>query len=160
MSLVENLYEHDFYAWALEQADVLRRRQAGANALDYENLAEEVEGLGMAELRACESLLRQIVKHFMKIASADESQLRDVPHWRQEIVEFRLQIEAALTPSLRVRFDERAPEVIDRQIGSWKQVDRAAAAEWRLAPPSLAECLEEESFPESGAGVLRPVAAD
>ena len=84
MALVEDLYERDFYAWTLEQADVLRRRQAGANALDYDNLAEEVEGLGMAELRACESLLRQIVKHAIKIASADESQLRDVPHWRGE----------------------------------------------------------------------------
>ena len=157
MSLAENLYERDFFAWTLEQADALRRRDAGANALDFENLAEEVEGLGMAELRACESLLRQIVKHFIKIVSADDSQLRDVPHWRQEIGEFRLQIESTLTPTLRLRLEERGPDVIDRQLRTWREVDRAAAAAWRLAPPTLAMCLEEDWFPEPGSQTLRPV---
>ena len=131
MALAEDLYEQDFYAWALEQADVLRRREAGANALDYDNLAEEVEGLGIAELRACESLLRQIVIN--------------VPFDPN-----------TLTPSLRLRFEERAAEVMDRQIGTWKAVDRAAAAAWRLTPPTLAECLDEEAFPEPGSGSLRP----
>lgn len=159
MSLAEDLYEQDYFAWTLTQADLLRRRGAGDNALDYDNLAEEVEGLGMGELRACESLLRQIVKHFMKLASADDSQFRDAPHWRLEIAEFRFQIEAALTPALRLRFEERAAEIIDRQIRAWKEVDRAASSEWRLAQPTLAQCLDEDWFPEPGSQVLRPAEA-
>lgn len=156
MSLADDLYERDFYAWALEQAELLRGRGAGGNAFDYDNLAEEIEGLARSDLRSCESLLQQIVKHFLKISLADESQLRDVTHWRQEVAEFRLQIEPILTPTLRLRLEERAATVIDRQIGTWREIDRPAAAAWRLAPPTLEQCLDEDWFPEPGARALQP----
>ena len=160
MSLAEDLYERDFYAWTFEQADVLRRRAAGANALDWENLAEEVESLGREQLNACESLLRQIVRHFWKIATADEGQLHAVQHWRLEIIEFRLQIEAKLTPTLRLRLQEDAAEVIDRQLRAFKQLDRSLAADWRSDPPSLDQCLAEDWFPQPGARALVHAAAD
>jgi hypothetical protein len=38
-----DLYERDFYSWALEQAALLRARQFAE--LDLENLAEEIDGL-------------------------------------------------------------------------------------------------------------------
>ena len=40
------LYEQDFYAWTQEQGALLRDRKT--KALDYVNLAEEVESLGKA----------------------------------------------------------------------------------------------------------------
>ncbi len=156
MSLAEELYERDYYAWTMEQADVLRRRQAGANALDYENLAGEVESLGSEQLHACESLLRQIVMHFIKIARADDGGVMDVPHWRAEILNFRAQIDDRLSATLRAKLEERAPGVIDRTLKAWRQVDRQQADVWRAEAPTLAECLEEEAFPRPGAGVLRP----
>ena len=48
-------YEEDFYAWTQEQAAALR--EAGQNRvnlrppLDYENLAEEIRGLGGRDRR-------------------------------------------------------------------------------------------------------------
>ena len=154
MSLAEDLYERDFYAWALEQADVLRRREAGANALDYENLAEEVEGLARAVLSSCKSWLRLIVEHSMKISAASEAESA-LAHWRKEITTFRGQIDADLTPSLRFRFEAEAARVIEREIRSWRQVDRALATAWEADPPTVAECLDEDWFPQPGARTLR-----
>lgn len=156
MSLADNLYEQDYFAWALQQADVLRRREAGANALDYQNLAEEVEDLAKSELRSCKDLLRQIVDHAVKIASADEGQLATVPHCRKEIAVFRDQLEERLTTTLRLRLEERASTLIDRFLRSWREVDREGSAAWRSHPPTLAQCLDEDWFPEAGARTLRP----
>ena len=46
-------YESDLYAWTKEQADALRRR--ASNALDWDNLAEEIEILGTSNLDQIES---------------------------------------------------------------------------------------------------------
>ena len=156
MSSTPDLYESDYYVWALEQADLLRRREAGANALDYDNLADEVEALARSEARACESLLRQIVEHVLKILAVDESGLRDIVHRRREIAEFRFQLASALTPTLRLRLQERAAELIDRQVRLWSETDRELAAALRAHPPTLAQCLDEDWFPEAGARTLHP----
>ena len=83
--MAEDLHERDFYVRAMEQAERLRRRGAGVNALDHEKLAEEMEALARSQARACESLLRRIVEHILKILAAGESDLRDVVYWRREI---------------------------------------------------------------------------
>ena len=51
-----SLYDEDFYAWTQEQAELLRRGGAGANGLDIELIAEEIEDLGKSELHACHTL--------------------------------------------------------------------------------------------------------
>ncbi len=60
----EDLYERDYYSWALEQAQALRARRT--EALDWENLAEEVEGLGRGEVRELESRLEVLLVHLLK----------------------------------------------------------------------------------------------
>jgi hypothetical protein len=93
-----SLYDDDFYAWTQEQAELLRRGGAGANALDIEHIAEEIEDLGKSELHACQSLCEHIVEHLLKLeySGLDEP----ARHWRREIVEWRLQLERKLTRSL------------------------------------------------------------
>jgi len=50
----QQLYNRDFYAWTLEQAALLRNHQW--EALDIENLAEEIESFGkLAAARTEES---------------------------------------------------------------------------------------------------------
>ena len=43
----KGLYDEDFYVWTEAQAELLRKRQF--DALDLDNLIEEVEALGRAE---------------------------------------------------------------------------------------------------------------
>ena len=58
------LYDTDFYAWTQEQAALLRDQQA--QALDYANLAEEVESLGTSQQHALEIHLEIVLAHLLK----------------------------------------------------------------------------------------------
>jgi len=101
------LYDDDFYAWTQEQAELLRRVRPRANGLDIEHIAEEIEDLGKSELHACQSLCEHIIEHLLKLeySGLDEP----ASHWRQEIVEWRLQLGRKLTRSLlaQMNLDER-----------------------------------------------------
>src|SRR5438270_9108880 len=97
------LYDDDFYAWTQEQAELLRRVRSRANGLDIEHIAEEIEDLGKSELHACQSLCEHIIEHLLKLeySGLDEP----ARHWRQEIVEWRLQLERKLTRSITAKLD-------------------------------------------------------
>lgn len=68
ISLAAQAYEQDFHAWCVEQAARLRgRAQEGAdNGLDYDNLAEEIEGLARSDRRAIKSHIRVLLTHLLK----------------------------------------------------------------------------------------------
>jgi hypothetical protein len=102
-----SLYDEDFYAWTQEQADLLRRDGAGANGLDIELIAEEIEDLGKSELHACQSLCEYIIEHLLKLEYSGLAE--PVEHWRDEIVEWRVQLGRKLTRSIvaKMNLDER-----------------------------------------------------
>ncbi len=73
----DGLYERDALAWAEQQADLLRRLAAGARlnaAVDWPNVIEEVQDVGLSELRACQSLLEQALAHLLKLHALPEGQ--------------------------------------------------------------------------------------
>jgi hypothetical protein len=98
-----SLYDEDFYAWTQEQAELLRHGPAGANRLDIELIAEEIEDLGRSELNAAQSLCEHIIEHLLKLeySGLDEP----ANHWRDEIVEWRLQLEKKLTRSIVAKLE-------------------------------------------------------
>lgn len=57
-------YDLDFHAWALAQADALRRRSA--NEVDWDHLAEELESLGRSDVRELGSRLQVLLVHLLK----------------------------------------------------------------------------------------------
>ena len=61
---MSDLYDRDFYAWACEQAELLREgRLSGA---DIAHIAEEIEGLGRNETRELRSRLGVLFLHLLK----------------------------------------------------------------------------------------------
>ncbi len=94
-----DLRRTDVFAWLRGQADALRAREAGRNALAYDDLAEEVDGLAQAVRNKVYSLTARIIEHFYKLEFVDSP--RDRPHWRKEILAFRGQLARVLTPTLR-----------------------------------------------------------
>ena len=58
-------YEEDLYAWTQEQAALLRTRQY--DALDLENLAEEILAVGGRDRRKLESRLCIILLHLLPV---------------------------------------------------------------------------------------------
>jgi hypothetical protein len=59
-----SLYERDFYAWANEQAALLRAGRL--TEADLENIAEEIESMGRSEKRELNSRLRVLLMHLLK----------------------------------------------------------------------------------------------
>ena len=81
------LYEQDGYTWAMEQARALRRRDL--EAVDWDNLIEEVETLGRSERHSWESLCARAVEHLLAIEHWRRRSPESVTHWVQEVEAFR-----------------------------------------------------------------------
>ncbi len=100
----DGLYEHDALAWADHQAALLRRLAAGEGvneAVDWLHVIEEVQDVGLSELRACQSLLEQALTHLLKLHSMPDSP--SAKHWRDEVQAFRHDVQRRFTPSMRHR---------------------------------------------------------
>lgn len=102
----DGLYDRDVLLWSEEQAMLLRRLATGErlnDTVDWPNLIEEVESLGRAELKSCESLLRLAILHALKLHAWPNSQA--VAHWRMEVFTFATDAQDVFTPSMRQRID-------------------------------------------------------
>lgn len=99
----DSLYEEDFYAWTEQQAGLLRGLPPVGNQLDIEHIAEEIEDLGRSDLRAAQSLVEHIIEHLLKLEYSGLAEPAD--HWRDEIVEWRLQLDKTLTRSIEARLE-------------------------------------------------------
>lgn len=100
---VKTLYDEDFVAWSRQQAKALREaaRPASNHGLDWENLAEEIEGLGNSQRSAVGSHIARIVQHLAKLDYSSAVEPRN--SWRRSVRLARIKIEQRLTenPSLR-----------------------------------------------------------
>jgi Domain of unknown function DUF29 len=112
------LYEADILLWSEQQAELLRQRSA--NALDWDNLAEEIKDVGLSQLHAVMSHLRLALLHDLKAEAWPLS--RDVPHWRAEARGHCGDARQHFTPSMTQRLDveklyrqalRRMPETVD-----------------------------------------------
>lgn len=104
-------YQSDLHEWTKEQADALRRR--APNALDWDNLAEEIESLGSSQRREIRSCLKVLLVHLLKWKHQPEGRCGS---WRGSIAEARDQIEDVLeeNPSLREYPEEALPKAYAR----------------------------------------------
>jgi hypothetical protein len=104
------LYEADFYVWALAQADLLRARRF--EALDLENLIEEVEGLADTRLAAVLSNAAEVIEHLLKLQHSPATDPRN--SWRASVREHRRRLWIESTPRLTQILADRLPELYAR----------------------------------------------
>jgi Domain of unknown function DUF29 len=144
-----DLYDHDFYTWTQAQAAALRARKA--EALDWTNLAEEIESLGKSDRRALRSHLEGLVTHLLKWRYQPAG--RETGHsWYSTIRAHRNQIEAILedSPSLQ----RAVPDLLARRYRSARQ-DASMETHLPLAtfpescPWTPAQLLAEDFWPEA-----------
>ena len=101
-----DLYEEDVLLWSEYQAQLLRRLQAGervGDQVDWVNVIDEIECVGLAQLRSVESFLVQALVHMLKAEAWPQS--REVPHWQAEARRFRIDAISRLTPSMRQQLE-------------------------------------------------------
>ncbi len=98
-----NQYEQDFYAWSLEQAELLRLGKW--EALDIENLVDEILSLGKQQKQELRNRLGILIGHLLKWNYQPELRSKN---WQATIREQRDKIWDILeeNPSLRLYLDE------------------------------------------------------
>jgi Domain of unknown function DUF29 len=132
-----SLYETDILAWTEQQAAALRdlaARRDLPNALDLENVIEEIESLGRNEFKAATSPIRLILGHLLKAASDPDAPART--HWFEEILRWHGDMKDALTPSMHQRVDMDA---------LWRRALSEAASSLALYGKALLPGLPRES---------------
>jgi hypothetical protein len=125
----EAAYERDFYSWTLEQARLVR--EGRFDALDRENVAEEIESLGREQFNKLESALRVLMMHMLKW---DHQPARRSRSWINSIDTQREELESVLqdNPGL----NPRIPEAMRR---AYRRARNEAVAETGI---------EKKTFPE------------
>ncbi|NBD18203.1 MAG: DUF29 family protein [Cyanobacteria bacterium] len=103
----KQLYESDYYLWVVETVKQLQNRDF--EAIDWENLIDEVLDLSKREKRKLESLLIKLFEHLLILQYWQLERERNRGHWEREITSFRLQILRQLedSPSLKNHLKER-----------------------------------------------------
>jgi hypothetical protein len=101
------LYERDFCEWTAEQAAALRAAAARRLnlALDFENLAEEIESLGRSDRRALASHVKRVTLHLLKLQYSPAQE--PWAGWQDSVDLHRQEAHALLSdsPSLRPHLD-------------------------------------------------------
>lgn len=102
-----NLYDEDFFLWTQAQAEALRTR--GANRIDYDLLAEEVEDLGKRERNEAYSRTATILEHLFKLAWSQRTEPRG--GWRATVRTQRRDLKLILSPTIRRFVDDRLDDL-------------------------------------------------
>jgi len=146
------LYDEDFVAWTEQQAEALRAAARGTSnqALDWENLAEEIESLGRSDKRELHGQIYRIIRHLAKLQFSPASDLRS--GWYESIGDARKQIELVLadSPSLRPQLvgivADETVSAIRRAIfdlGKYDEIDPAMERGLRAVRYSVDQVLGE-----------------
>jgi hypothetical protein len=131
-------YEGDFYTWTQEQGALLRSGRF--DAIDWENIAEEIETLGRDEFRRLVSFYRLILLHMLKWEHQPNLRSRS---WAIPIENHR----------------EHAAEVLAENPGLKSRLDEALERAYRRARgEAIAETgLRKSTFPDTGPFTLNEV---
>jgi len=103
---LNDLYNQDFYQWV--QTTIHNIRNRDLKSLDWENLLEELEGLGNEQKHKLESRLSVLLEHLLKLTYWYQERNYNSRGWQGTIIEQRKQIKRLLkrNPSLQAFFLE------------------------------------------------------
>ncbi len=139
--MADGLYERDVLAWSQDQADLLRRLGRGerVNDVDWTNVAEEIEDVGLSQLHSVECFLNLILVHLLKLNAWPDSEA--CGPWRREVVAFQINARKRFAPSMGQRID------VDELYRDAIKQSRAGAPNTRFPadnPFALEDLLHEE----------------
>jgi hypothetical protein len=101
-----SLYDADILLWSEQQADLLRRLARGErvnDAVDWENLIEEVGDVGRSEFNSVASLLRVGLTHLLLAYASPRPE--PVGHWEAEASAALADAAQRYAPSMGRRID-------------------------------------------------------
>jgi len=157
MSETRALYDTDFLAWSKEQAEGLRTLARGGSnqALDWENLAEEIESLGISQKTALRSQMRRIILHLLKLEFSPAVEPRR--GWFESVGDARSEVESLLETSPSLKPEAGSALAMALRQGSKKavfdlekygEVDPATLARIRAKTYTVDQVLDDWFPPE------------
>jgi hypothetical protein len=141
-AMPDDLYDRDALAWSERQAALLRRVARGerVNDVDWDHVVEEIEDVGISELNAVKSYLRQMIVHLLKLHGWPE--LDADQHWRAEIAAFQTELIDHFAPSMRQRIElEKIYDRAKRQIELLSYAGKSALPPPVICPLALDQLL-------------------
>jgi hypothetical protein len=140
------LYDRDFYAWATEQAALLRDGKLAE--ADIEHIAEEIESMGRTEKRALVSRLTILLVHLLKWRFQPDKRGR---RWRLSMEEQRILLvhHLADNPSLKAMLPQAIADSYRLAlIAAQRETNLDAAAFPRVCPWSFQKMIADDFWPE------------
>ena len=141
-----SLYERDFYAWANEQAALLRAGKLGD--ADIDNIAEEIESMGRSEKRELISRLTVLLTHLLKWQYQPE---RRGKNWLRKIQQQRFRINDHLgeNPSLKSQLASAIRTAFrDARIEAERETDIDQDTFPATCPYTFDETMAEDFWPD------------
>jgi hypothetical protein len=138
-------YDDDLYAWAFEQAAVLRAKRDPD--IDFEHIAEELEAMGGSEKREIASRLAVLIQHLLKW---EHQPARRSNSWRASILVARAAIEQTIDASPSLRRYPHEPLAKAYEIARLKAADDMGLQTRALpvtCPYSVEQILDETFYP-------------
>jgi hypothetical protein len=143
----KELYERDFFEWAIQNAELLRAGRL--DEADLEHIAEEIEGLGISQKKELYSRLRVLLMHLLKWKFQPEA--RAGSSWRSTIRTQRAEMDALFdfAPSLRRTVEENMQKAYPKAISDASDETRLPKSAFPpTCPFTPDQVLDEEFFPE------------
>lgn len=144
----QSLYNKDFNAWALGEAQKLKLKQF--DAVDWPNLIEEIEDMSKRERKSLKSRLITLMMHLLKWQVQSENQCNS---WRATIEAQRLEIKKLLQemPSLKNDLPIEIQNENNYKIALLKAVQETNLNKNKFPnemPYSQAQLLDDEFYPD------------
>ncbi|MEM8780496.1 MAG: DUF29 domain-containing protein [Cyanobacteria bacterium P01_G01_bin.49] len=118
---IKQLHDRDFNLWTEETRKALENKDV--NAIDWENLIEELADMGASQKRALRSYYYRLVEHILKLRDWNEEIERNEIKWRVEVTNFRTSIQDILddSPSLKNYLEDNHLDWCNKVIKNYQK---------------------------------------
>ena len=139
-------YDKDFYAWAIENAELLRQKKF--EAIDVDNIAEEIESMGKGNKRSLFSHLSVLMAHLLKWKFQPTRRSKS---WSLTIKNQRFELSDLLneSPSLKKEITVQFDHAYQKALIVAAQETFMDEKEFpETCPFTLDQCLDNDFFPD------------
>jgi hypothetical protein len=142
---LKTLYEIDDSLWLEETIELLKAKNF--EALDLENLLEELEDLGNEKKFRVASFLQQIIRHCLLLQFWTSEREYNQAHWRSEIINFKDELNTYLTTNLRNYLEHNLATIYEKALRYLRQKTDNKVNFPDTCPYSLEELLDPNWLP-------------
>ena len=142
---LKTLYEIDDSLWLEETIELLKAKNF--EALDLDNLIEELEDLGNEKKFRVASFLQQIIRHCLLLQFWTSERKYNQAHWQAEIVSFQYQLKRYLTTNLRKYLEQEFEQIYFESVRYVRQKTDNKVNFPDICPYSLEELLDPNWLP-------------